>query len=51
MGGALGELIYKTGDLKLGQLSSFSARFLTRKDSGGSGNQSGVQQSEQLDLP
>ena len=49
MGGALGELIYKTGDLKVGQLSSLTARFLTRKESSGSGNQSDVQQSEQLD--
>lgn len=49
MGGALAELIYKTGDLKLGQLSSLTAQFLTRKDSGESGTPSDVKQSEQLD--
>lgn len=49
MGGALAELIYKTGDLKLGQLSSLTAQFLTRKESSKSGTSSDVKQSEQLD--
>ena len=49
MGGALGELIYKTGDLKLGQLSSLTARFLSGTQSGGSGTRSDDRQSEQLD--
>jgi len=46
MGGALAELIYKTGDLKLGQLSSLTARFLTGKESSGSGIKSDIKQSE-----
>lgn len=49
MGGALGELIYKTGDLKLGQLSSLTARILSWKDNSGTGNQNDNQQMEQLD--
>ncbi|WP_132972014.1 glycosyltransferase family 2 protein [Thiogranum longum] len=49
MGGAVGELIYKTGDLKLGQLSSLTARFLTRKEGSVSANHNNVQQTEQLD--
>jgi glycosyltransferase involved in cell wall biosynthesis len=49
MGGALGELIYKTGDLKLGQLSALTARFLTGPESGGSASRSDDRQSEQLD--
>jgi glycosyltransferase involved in cell wall biosynthesis len=44
MGGALAELIYKTGDLKLGQLSFVTARLLEREQSiatggGPSGNE------------
>ena len=46
MGGALAELIYKSGDLKLGQLSSLTARFLTGKESSGSGIKSDIKQSE-----
>jgi hypothetical protein len=49
MGGALAELIYKTGDLKLGQLSALTARVLTRSGNNGSGTHSDVRQSEQLD--
>ncbi|HFD79518.1 MAG TPA: glycosyltransferase [Gammaproteobacteria bacterium] len=49
MGGALGELIYKTGDLKLGQLSTITARFLARQGSTRSVKPNDVQQSEQLD--
>jgi len=49
MGGALAELIYKTGDLKLGQLSSLTAQILTRKESGGTDTHSDTQQSDKLD--
>jgi len=49
MGGALSELIYKTGDLRPGQLSSLTSRLLMGKGSGGSGSRSEVKQSEQLD--
>lgn len=49
MGGALAELIYKTGDLKLGQLSSLTARIITRNTSENPGSHSNVKQSEQLD--
>ncbi|MGD8854383.1 MAG: glycosyltransferase family 2 protein [Gammaproteobacteria bacterium] len=48
MGGALGELIYKTGDLKLGQLSSLTARFLAQEETGASGPVDGDLQSEKL---
>jgi len=49
MGGALGELIYKTGDLKVGQLSALTAHILVGKESRETTSHSGVQQSEQLD--
>lgn len=49
MGGALAELIYKTGDLKLGQLSSLTSQILTRNESSGTDTNSDIPQSEKLD--
>jgi glycosyltransferase involved in cell wall biosynthesis len=49
MGGALGELIYKTGDLKIGQLSSLTARLLGQQDNAQPAARGDIPQSEHLD--
>ena len=46
MGGALGELIYKTGDIRLGRLSSLTAKHLVRKDQPRAENQTDIQNPE-----